>query len=842
MKRKICESIKRTMFLLLVLMTCEGTMFGKVKIGDLYYNLNKKAKTAEVTYKSYNKDLMAFNAGWDITDVVIPVTVSYKNTVYTVRRIGESAFQDCISLKTVTISYNVREIGDKAFYSCTDLRTVTIPNSIIHIGEAAFAECKSLTSLDLPNSVTSIGNSAFNKCASLTKLRLGTSVTSIGSMAFADCSSLTSVIIPRSVITIGDLVFYNCHSLNSVTIERGVTSLGERMFDNCFKLTTVSLPNTLTTIGAGAFQRCNALPVIDIPNSVKTIGASAFQYCYALQSIVIPDAVTKIEYATFQFCGAMKSISLGNGVTSIGKRAFSNCLGLTYVEIPQNVTTLEEKAFYSCKNLRIVVLPNTIKSIGDEAFAYCPDLTIGTFSSRSIPDFPSDHVLVIRSEDRQYYQPFSVYAKDFVQRGINWWQQKGEYEKTIDWQKRVNEQTRQQKIEELLKEAEKKYLTYWQPKMQPKLEIGKYDADNEVYAMKDSQFGMIYMVVPLGEAKAFHENWYKKQQTYQLQLSDDELKLATLSLTMPNGKIYTYRNTDAFNYNLADIKYNFAPIELNLGTTEASGRQNITKSKTAVVKSSVDTDIPESKAHNPNTFVVIFANEDYKNVAAVPYAKNDGTIFQKYCQKTLGIPHTNIHYVENASYNDIRLELAWLKNVCEKYEGDASVIVYYAGHGIPDASDKSSYLLPVDGDGRYVATGYKLDELYQKLGDMPTKSIVVLLDACFSGANRDGKMLASERGVALKSRPGQPQGNMIVFSAAKSDETALPNNDERHGMFTYYLLKKLQETKGDVTLQDLSDYVIREVGRTSAVLNKPQTPSITPAVAVSDEWKSWKLK
>lgn len=258
--------------------------------------------------------------------------------------------------------------------------------------------------------------------------------------------------------------------------------------------------------------------------------------------------------------------------------------------------------------------------------------------------------------------------------------------------------------------------------------------------------------------------------------------------------------------------------------------------------STVDINIPETKTHTPNTFVVIFANEDYKKVANVPFAKNDGTIFQRYCQKTLGIPHTNIHYVENASYNDIRLELEWLENVCKKYEGDASVLFYYAGHGIPDASDKSSYLLPVDGDGRYVATGYKLDELYEKLGNMPTKSVVVLLDACFSGANRDGKMLASERGVALKSRPGQPQGNMVVFSAAQSDETALPNKDEGHGMFTYYLLKKLQESKGDVTLQDLSDYVIREVGRTSAVLNKPQTPSITPAVAVSDEWKSWKLK
>ena len=290
------------------------------------------------------------------------------------------------------------------------------------------------------------------------------------------------------------------------------------------------------------------------------------------------------------------------------------------------------------------------------------------------------------------------------------------------------------------------------------------------------------------------------------------------------------------------------PVQQQAATPSPAPKNTNPAEKTATnptVKpsvSAVDVNIPETRAKNPNTFVVIFANENYKNVAAVPFAKNDGTIFRQYCQKTLGIPNINIHYVENASYNDIRLELAWLKNVCEQYEGTASVILYYAGHGIPDASDKSAYLLPVDGDGRYVATGYKLDELYEKLGDMPTKSVVVLLDACFSGANKDGKMLASERGVAIKSRPGMPKGNTVVFSAAQGDETALPNEAEGHGMFTYYILKKLQETKGDVTLQDLSQYVIREVGRISAVQNKPQTPTITPSVAVSDEWKSWKLK
>jgi len=81
-----------------------------------------------------------------------------------------------------------------------------------------------------------------------------------------------------------------------------------------------------------------------------------------------------------------------------------------------------------------------------------------------------------------------------------------------------------------------------------------------------------------------------------------------------------------------------------------------------------------------------------------------------------------------------------------------------------------------------------------------------------------------------------------VFSAAQGDETALPNEEEAHGMFTFYLLKKLQDSKGNVTLQDLSQYVIREVGKKSAVTNKPQTPCLTPSPEVADSWQNWKLK
>lgn len=144
----------------------------------------------------------------------------------------------------------------------------------------------------------------------------------------------------------------------------------------------------------------------------------------------------------------------------------------------------------------------------------------------------------------------------------------------------------------------------------------------------------------------------------------------------------------------------------------------------------------------------------------------NGTVFKRYCEETLGIPVENIHYRENATLNHIIAEVDWLKKVCTVFGGEAKVIFYYAGHGIPDEASKDAYLLPVDGMGANVATGYKLSNLYETLGQMKTQNIAVFLDACFSGSQCDDKFLVSDRGVSIKAKPATPKGAMVVMTAA----------------------------------------------------------------------------
>lgn len=256
----------------------------------------------------------------------------------------------------------------------------------------------------------------------------------------------------------------------------------------------------------------------------------------------------------------------------------------------------------------------------------------------------------------------------------------------------------------------------------------------------------------------------------------------------------------------------------------------------------VDFDIPIADNVSNHTFAVIISNEKYQMEKSVQYAENDGKMFTEYCKKTLGLPEKNVHFITNATLNNIKHEIKWLQDVIAVYKGEAKAIFYYAGHGIPDEQNKSAYLLPIDGYGSDVTTGYALEDLYKALGSLPSKSVTVFLDACFSGAKRDGDMLASARGVAIKVKQNNPTGNMVVFTAAQGDETAYPYKEEGHGLFTYYLLKKLQETKGDVTLGELGDYIKTQVERQSIVTNgKLQSPAILSASSIGNSWKEWKL-
>ena len=258
--------------------------------------------------------------------------------------------------------------------------------------------------------------------------------------------------------------------------------------------------------------------------------------------------------------------------------------------------------------------------------------------------------------------------------------------------------------------------------------------------------------------------------------------------------------------------------------------------------SDVDINIPSNSTNNENTFAVIIANEHYSRVAQVPMAGNDGHIFAEYCHKVLGLPKQNIRDYYDATSLIMNDALNDIKGIANAYQGNLNIIFYYAGHGIPDESSRDAFLLPIDAGGQSTTGLMSLSHLYKELGEVGANCITVFLDACFSGSQRGEGMLASARGIAIKPKPATPQGNMVVFSAATGAQTAMPYKEKQHGLFTYYLLKKLQETRGNVTLEELGQYVTSKVTQQAQVVNrKPQTPTVHSSQSFGETWKKMKL-
>ena len=222
-------------------------------------------------------------------DVIIPETVTYNGTTYSVTEIGGWAFYYCSGLTSITIPNSVTSIGDEAFCGCSGLTSIDIPNSVISIKRKAFEYCKGLKSINIGNSVTVMDWSVLHGCNELTSI-----VVANGNQHFDSrdkCNAIIetasnklvigckSTVIPNSVNSVGAYAFYGRGGLTSVAIPDAVTSIGNYAFSGCSELTSVSIPNSVTSIGDYAFSDCvhliKVFSYLTDP-SLATIGSSLF--------------------------------------------------------------------------------------------------------------------------------------------------------------------------------------------------------------------------------------------------------------------------------------------------------------------------------------------------------------------------------------------------------------------------------------------------------------------------------------------------------------------------------------------------------------------------------------
>lgn len=490
--------------------------------------------------------------------------------------------------------------------------------------------------------------------------------------------------------------------------------------------------------------------------------------------------------------------------------------------------------------------------------------------------------------------------KNKITHEVESWQTKGEFENTAMWQERVNDRTRAEYIEsrkkyyidlynseiENLRTEQNKLLGEFQSvvdelykrkhekSIAAKSEelkkshfiLHPYDADHETFLINNSLYGDILLQVPLSDAAGFKNNWSSvKASLKPTFVPNGEDDILTQLDFYYNGKAYTYNNLTVATYALTEVNYNFNPIDfkdINISDfnmeskpmiSKNSDQKIISKEKEIIAKtvesksrvinasnqSNIDFQIPQNNSRpNSLTFAVIIANENYDNVGDVPFALNDGQILNEYLVDCVGLPEDHVKIYKNASFGNIAAAMRHIENLSKAFGSNLNLIFYYAGHGFPNESSKNPLILPVDADASIPETCYDLGKIINTLGELDANSVVVLIDACFSGAERGDNMILASRGVRMKSKESTPLGKMVILSASQGDETAYPLSSERHGLFTYFLLKKLQENNGKVTLGELSDYVIKNVKQQSIVSNgKLQTPSISVSPLLEASWR-----
>lgn len=246
-------------------------------------------------------------------------------------------------------------------------------------------------------------------------------------------------------------------------------------------------------------------------------------------------------------------------------------------------------------------------------------------------------------------------------------------------------------------------------------------------------------------------------------------------------------------------------------------KQESIEIKSVSLLSDIDKNLPSSSNNNTNAIAVVIGNSNYSNTNSVAYAISDAQSMKNYLINVLGFKEGNILFKENATLGDFNTLFGTKENQKGRLantikENISDVFIFYAGHGAPSLKDNKGYFVPVECNPNYVEnSGYSLDVFYQNLAQLKAKSLTIVLDACFSGANVFDKISPLTIKVI---DPVLTMKNAVVIASSSGTEVSTWYDEKQHGMFTYFFLKAIQDNShsdknkdGVLTYQELFDYV-----------------------------------
>jgi hypothetical protein len=267
-----------------------------------------------------------------------------------------------------------------------------------------------------------------------------------------------------------------------------------------------------------------------------------------------------------------------------------------------------------------------------------------------------------------------------------------------------------------------------------------------------------------------------------------------------------------------------------------------TASSPALEKPNIKSDIDELPAikvkPNKNAYAIVIGIENYRQkLPKADFAAQDARLVADYLTKAMGYPEENVITLLNDHASNVDLAKYFEKWLPNNVEIGSTVFVYFSGHGAPDPKSGNAYLVPYDGDPSFIdQTGYSLRRMYDALGKLPAKEIIIALDSCFSGAGGRSVLAEGARPLVMNLQKSVVLSkNMTVMAAASGDQISSTYKDKGHGLFTYFMLKGIKnedvvKKDGSIKMDDLFDYLKPQVERIARKqYNNEQTPQLIGA-------------
>lgn len=319
--------------------------------------------------------------GKKIQSVVLPDNLEY---------IGESAFRESDSLKSVQLPARLHKFGNYAFYNDSKLeltadQLANFPSNISEFGKEVFNGTVWYKQQQ-ESSIIQIGGYIYGYKGD--KTNRDDFATVYGKERTVDLNTIDSSI---PVIGIVDYALAGL-DIRGVVLPETLKYIGQFAFaeapESKAGLISVNIPNSVETIGACAFYGCNLQPGDNLKfgndtsaaeSSLKSIGYASFDetpWMTDAKQQAEKNKASVIYLGNYLFAYAPTKdkidngkISFNNGMIGIADGAFDGHVELTEVTFPKSIKFIGDNAFY-CTSIKEVDLSATdISTIGSQAFA-----------------------------------------------------------------------------------------------------------------------------------------------------------------------------------------------------------------------------------------------------------------------------------------------------------------------------------------------------------------------------------------------------------------------------------------------------------------------------------------